>query len=323
MDDNVDAVITWVDSSDVIWQKKINEHLENEIDWSNKNESKRYNSINEVEITIISIIKFAKFIKNIYLVTDNQSPKNFKELQRKAKVNNVNLELVDHKIIFRDFKEYLPTFNSQTIETLLFKIPNLSEFFLYFNDDLFLLNEVKVSDFFIDGFPVLRGKWVDYNENVLIKKIFSSKSKKNKISHRNAKEKSSKLLGFKRNYTFYHTPHPLRKSTFKNYFEKNQDVLLTNIKHRFRHIDQFVPQGLMNHIEIKRNTYVQESKISLMYFQSYNFFKFIIKFKKLERRGDYLFICLQSLELAPKKTLKYILTWIDEKLETNFNKTIQ
>lgn len=34
------------------------------------------------------------------------------------------------------------------------------------------------------------------------------------------------------------------------------------------------------------------------------------------------FMCFQMLVLANSKTLSYILNWIDEKLETNFNETI-
>ncbi len=63
----VDAVITWVDSIDVVWQNNINNYLENKIDWNNNKTISAYQSINEIEITIISIIKNAKFIKNIYL----------------------------------------------------------------------------------------------------------------------------------------------------------------------------------------------------------------------------------------------------------------
>ncbi|HOD11100.1 MAG TPA: Stealth CR1 domain-containing protein, partial [Flavobacterium sp.] len=55
----IDAVITWVDGSDDVWRNKINTHLEKKIDWNNKVSSKRYNSIDEIELTIESIIKFA------------------------------------------------------------------------------------------------------------------------------------------------------------------------------------------------------------------------------------------------------------------------
>ena len=43
---------------------------------------------------------------------------------------------MDHREIIE--QEYLPTFNSHVIEANLHKIPNLSEHFIYFNDDVFV-----------------------------------------------------------------------------------------------------------------------------------------------------------------------------------------
>ncbi|MBP8158055.1 MAG: Stealth CR1 domain-containing protein, partial [Flavobacterium sp.] len=63
----IDAVITWVDGSDAVWRDKINTHLEKKIDWDNKISSKRYNSIDEIDLAIESIIKFAPFIGTIFL----------------------------------------------------------------------------------------------------------------------------------------------------------------------------------------------------------------------------------------------------------------
>ena len=40
-------------------------------------------------------------------------------------------------------KEYLPTFNSNVIEMNLHRIENLSEKFILFNDDLFILRKIK------------------------------------------------------------------------------------------------------------------------------------------------------------------------------------
>jgi hypothetical protein len=196
----VDAVITWVDSSDVIWQNKINQYLESKIDWNNKKSSTRYNSINEVEIVILSIIKYAKFIKNIYLVTDNQSPKNFMQLKHKAKINGVHLELVDHKIIFRNHKNYLPTFNSCSIITMLYQIPNLSEKFIIFNDDTFLMRETSILDFFIDDKPIIRGRWDTFYEDkffrniyVIIKSIFKKVDTK-KTGYKLLQQKKRKIV---------------------------------------------------------------------------------------------------------------------------------
>ena len=108
----IDAVITWVDGNDLNWQKKINKYLKVKKDFSKKKNLVRYNSIGEIDITIKSILKFAPFIKKIFLVTDNQKPQSFQELQLKAKKLNRELILVDHKIIFKNYEEFLPCFNS-------------------------------------------------------------------------------------------------------------------------------------------------------------------------------------------------------------------
>ena len=41
---------------------------------------------------------------------------------------------------------------------MLWRINTLSENFVYFNDDFFLIRPVKVKDWFKNGNPVLRGK---------------------------------------------------------------------------------------------------------------------------------------------------------------------
>jgi len=53
--------------------------------------------------------------------------------------------IVNHK----DFipEEYLPIFNSNAIELNMHKIKELSENFVYFNDDMFVLKEMKKEAF--------------------------------------------------------------------------------------------------------------------------------------------------------------------------------
>ncbi len=321
----IDAVITWVDSSDAVWRNKINQYLEKKIDWSSKRESTRYNSINEIDITILSILKFASYIKNIYLVTDKQQPKNFERLREIAKESNVNLKLVDHSVIFRDHQSYLPTFNSCSIITMLYQIPNLADKFVIFNDDTFLMRETSITDFFIGEKPVIRGRWDSFYEDKIFRNIFLrlkaifKKQDNKKVGYKLAQQKSAKLLGLKKYIRRDHTPVSIRKSTLERFFKENPDFLSANIKHRFRDNSQFIISSLSNHLEVLSNTYVLEKKFDLSYFQSYNYvitkFKLII-FDKSARKK---FVCFQSLELAPTKVLKKILKWVDNKLDTNFS----
>ena len=155
----VDAVITWVDGSDKDLIKKKAKYLNSEKESKIQNVKTRYNQVGEIEFVIKSIIKFAPFINNIFIVTDNQTPKIIDDSNSWRKEYREKLKVVDHKVIFRDFIEFLPTFNSTTIETMLHYIPDLSEHFIYFNDDMFLIKPTKISDWFKDGIPIVSGKW--------------------------------------------------------------------------------------------------------------------------------------------------------------------
>ncbi len=319
----VDAVITWVDSSDQDWQNKINNYLEHKIDWNDKKQSTRFNSINEIEIAILSIITFASFVKNIFLVTDSQTPKNFDSLRKKALENDINLTLIDHTEIFKN-KTYLPTFNSRSIETSLYKIPNLSNYFIVFNDDTFLMRETQLEDFFIDGIPVVRGKWSKYYEDLFfrniyqsIKKIFS-KSKTKKAGYKLAQQQSAKLIGLSGYIKRDHTPVSIRKSTLISYFQNHPEELENNLKHRFRHHSQFLIASLSNHLEYLNKTCILVNDYHLSYFQSYNYYKTKVKLHRFDNDRSKKFMCFQSLELAPTKTLHLILGWIDHKLQSNF-----
>ena len=49
---------------------------------------------------------------------------------------------------------YLPTFNINSIELNLHRIKGLSEHFVFFNDDMFLIDFVRPEDFSKTDFPV-------------------------------------------------------------------------------------------------------------------------------------------------------------------------
>ncbi|MFG6687183.1 Stealth CR1 domain-containing protein [Mariniflexile sp. HNIBRBA6329] len=317
----IDAVIPWVDGNDTNWQKKINEHLEIKIDFNKKKESVRFNSIGEIDIAIKSIIKFAPYFRNIFLVTDNQKPESFDTLSSLAKSKDINLILIDHKIIFKGFEEYLPCFCSCSIETMFFKIPDLSEHFVIFNDDFFLMRETKPSDFFINGYPIIRGRWKKFNEDKKLRKFyhnvlsFLGKSKiKKGASFKGIQQKGAKLAGTNKYIRHFHAPYSVRKSVLVNYFKEND--LADNIKYRFRNKKQFVIYSLADHLEIKNNTYHYRRNIKLTYFRSYkSHLKVKLKLFWFEKNKNKLFLTFQSLEMAKPKTQTYILNWLNKKLK--------
>ena len=116
--EKIDAVITWVDGSEPNFKLKREENLKNK-----KIINRQYLQANEIHFCVASIIKFAPFVRKIFIVTDNQKP-NLNGVRHLVSLDKV--EIIDHKEIFRDNMESLPTFNIRSIDALLVKIKNLS-----------------------------------------------------------------------------------------------------------------------------------------------------------------------------------------------------
>ncbi len=168
------------------------------------------------------------------------------------------IQIVDHTEIFAGFTEFLPTFNSLAIESLIWRIPDLAEHFIYFNDDVFVSAPVGKTDFFQDGAPVLRGKWVDYSGLAA-----SPEQRRNAalMNHYN-QIRSAELIGFDARNLFHgaHAIHTMTRSIMARLFEQFRAEFTQNISHRFRVTDRFLPQGLYNHACIKTGNYTIVSK---------------------------------------------------------------
>lgn len=303
----IDAVILWVDGNDKNHQSKMLPYLEDKQKVKSKKFRTRFDQVNEIKFTINSILKFAPYIRNIFVITDNQIPNFLNDLSLKNHYKKVSI--IDHSVIFSGYEKYLPIFNCRPLETAMYRIPNLAEHFIYLNDDFFLINPTKPTDFFVNGLPVLRGKWLKFEEDIFYKRF----KKPKKAGHKKIQQNAAKLVGLNKYYNFKHTPHPLRKSTFENYFKEHKGVFLDNVKYRFRHESQFTPQGLANHLEIKNNTCVLKKDLQLLYFRSYkkpsSWYKYKINYKS---KGK-LFLGMQSLDLCPENIQKYLLNWLDNR----------
>lgn len=302
----IDAVLTWVDGHDPKHEQKLLQYIEDKTLIKTEDVKTRYNQVNEIEFAVKSILKFAPFVRNIFIVTDNQTPDFLKKTNQFPSV-----KIISHLEIFKGYEAFLPTFNSRPIETLIYKIPDLSEHFIYLNDDYFFIKECKREDFFKNGLPVLRGSWKLIDEFYWFGRL-KLKYKKKPSSHKAAQQKGAKLIGFKKFYKFYHTPAPLRKSTFSNYFKDNPEIEKKNVSFRFRNLEQFTMQSLINHIEIKNKTCVLKSSKKLVFIQNYNksFDKIKSILKRANNSNNKKFLCLQGLDRCPKEKLDYIISWL-------------
>lgn len=142
----IDAVFLWVDGKDTNYKNKILPYLKKSNNYSEKKFNTRYEQINEIEFAVKSILKFAPYINNIFIVTDNQIPLFLKDKDSDSLFSKVSI--IDHSTIFRDLESFLPIFNSRTIESCIHRIPQLSEHFIYLNDDFFIIKHTTEKDFF-------------------------------------------------------------------------------------------------------------------------------------------------------------------------------
>ena len=145
----IDIVYLWVDGSDVKWLAKKNSELKKFGKLSDDDAGMvRYEDNDELLFSLRSVEKFAPWINHIFIVTDSQTP-NWLNL------NNPKVSIVDHKKIMP--REALPCFNSSVIEFFITNIPNLSEHFIYANDDTLFMAKTESGYFFTNsGVPIIR-----------------------------------------------------------------------------------------------------------------------------------------------------------------------
>ena len=143
MEKKIDFLITWVDSNDPAWRKDFEHYSEvegREVDKS----PVRFRDWDTLRYWFRGVEKNAPWVNKIFFVT-------YGHLPEWLNTNNPKLAIVNHE----DFipHEYLPTYSSNVIELYFHNIKGLSDKFVFFNDDMFLIDNVSAERFFKNGLP--------------------------------------------------------------------------------------------------------------------------------------------------------------------------
>jgi hypothetical protein len=301
----IDFVITWVDGSDPA-------HVAARARFSGEDAAThrhaahqtRFRDNGEIYYLIASILKYAPFVRRIHLVTDDQKPPLLDSFAAAGLCDPAFIELVSHEIIFRGLDVARPTFNSRVIEAAMWRIPGLSEHFIYANDDMFLNAPLSAENFFRDGRPVLQGEMIGPSRRRLKMRLrrlagglvgWTEKRPKHLI----AQEVGSTLAGMTEGFFHVlHRPHPLRRSVLEAFHEQNPDVLPAQMKFRFRNIAQYNPVSLSYGLELVAGTAIAEPPADIAYMTPEKP-RSPAAFLEMMRREDVLFGCVQSLEQFP------------------------
>ncbi len=147
VDKKIDIVYLWCDLSDEKFKKKKEECAKNHNVEYNADNDCRYKDNGELKYSLRSLEKYAPWVNNIFIVTDEQVPKWLNLAHPKIKI-------IDHKDIMPPCA--LPNFNSTAILHHIVNIEGLSEYFLYSDDDTLFNLSVEPDFFFKEDKPVCR-----------------------------------------------------------------------------------------------------------------------------------------------------------------------
>lgn len=285
MNEKIDFVITWVDENDKKWQLekekyfKLNNVKKSKLD----NRDSRYREMGCLKYWFRGIEKYAPWINRIYFITYGHIPE-------WLNLENKKLKIVKHEDYIP--KEYLPTFNSNVIEAKIHKIDGLEEKFVYFNDDMFLINSVKKTDFFKDNLPcdtmclepiIIKSDNGFYkkicNDIEIINKHFSLKEsfKKNKRKYMSLKQKKylfrtlsllnySTFLGFHN----FHMPVSYLKSTFEEVWDVESEILEKTMSFKFRNNEESVNHWLFQYWQFAKGNFYQRQSDFGAYLKIYD-----------------------------------------------------
>ena len=246
----IDFVVTWVDPSDLKWriekekwEKKLGVCDNKNID----NSDIRYRDWGLLKYWFRGVERFAPWVNKVHFVTCGHIP-------GWLNVDYSKLNIVKHSDYMP--KDALPTFNSNAIELSIYKINDLAEQFVLFNDDFYLLKSVKVEDFFKNGkpvntmslhpilqtFPVEMCGIADNNLRIINKHFdFRTSIKSNLKKYLSLKQgkfvvKTYPLLiyNYFPGFATFHMPNSYLKSTWTDVWTKEGTILRSTVSRRFR-----------------------------------------------------------------------------------------
>ncbi len=159
---SIDFVILWTDGDNEEWNAVRNRYLPSKYDKNDSHSSARFRDMGTLKYVLRSIETNCPWYNKIYLVTKGYHPE-------WLNIDHPKIELVNEESLFAN-KSCLPVFNSIAIEMNLHNIPNLSEQFVYLNDDMVIMRPTDSERFFKENkavdflahIPLPRNRFFDF-----------------------------------------------------------------------------------------------------------------------------------------------------------------
>ncbi|MBQ8780990.1 MAG: Stealth CR1 domain-containing protein [Oscillospiraceae bacterium] len=268
--EKIDFVIAWVDGSDKAWLAEKDKYRPGVLaDSSNI----RFRDWDNLKYWFRGVEQFAPWVNNIYFLTWGHTPS-------WLNTSHPKLKIINHADYIPE--EYLPTFNSHTIELNMNRIEELSENIVYFNDDMYLISPVKERDFFINDIPrdsaVLsvhcnQRSIIESHIPVAITGVINDHFNMKKVIKRDLKKwfypgyglflllRTICLLPSPRFPGFWqhHLPTSFKKSSFDKVWKEEPDILNETCSNKFRTAND-VSQWIVREWQICEGNFIPRRK---------------------------------------------------------------
>lgn len=310
----VDVVIAWVDGNDPELKQKRMQYQAN-TQASDAVSDTRFASNHEIYYNIASILKYVPFCRHVYIVTDGQQPEWINDFVTEGICDAGKIRIVDHREIFAGYEQYLPTFNTRSIETMLWNIQGLSDYFFYLNDDFFFNALAQLDDILIDQKMVIYGHW--QSSLVLKAKLWYRQllnqyfAKPIQPKHMIAQMLGADMLGFKQFFEIHHYPHAVDRKILADYLLAYPAFLEKQIQYKFRSVEQINPISLMNHLKIKKNEVLLKPDLTIAYLKNESSLNHFLQSLSDEHIK---YGCIQSLDQLSDTAAKQIYAALNQKL---------
>lgn len=264
--DKIDFVILWVDGADPAWREEFGHYRRQA--GMDASES-RYRDWRTLHYWFRAVEAYAPWVNKIHLVTWGHLP---------AWLNREHPKL--HIVRHSDYipAEWLPTFNTNTLELNLHRIEGLAEHFVLFNDDTFLTRPCREEDFFRKGLPCDMARLSIVRPSSIGQLILNNlklinERHSHKVLYRHFSKwiapcyglsnilKTLLLLPWSFIPGFYdpHQPQPYRKSDFERGWEQWGEQMAATCRTRFRDLGN-LSEWLIRYDTLCRGEFIPQSK---------------------------------------------------------------
>ena len=254
--ENIDIIISWLNPNDEHWQK---EFYAAKLKYRGDSSKNRINDYSTFKYFLRSVDENLPFINKIFLVLNDEN-----QIPEWLNINYKKLKI----IYLRDYMPpfILPQFNTLAIEAFYHLISELSEKFIFCNDDMIFTKKLDKDFFFKNNLPVdvnTKGRYISCNPLDAINCNRMRINNNGLFGLMTANTLKYAKNHIDKNICFYentHMPCPFLKSSWKKWLnEKDLCKIFYNSKFReAKHISTIL---MMRWIRLHFNEYIEDKSI--------------------------------------------------------------